>query len=60
VHFDEHDVEEFRSGLAGAVTTLLADPSRAAALGAAGRARAERQFSWEQAGARTVEIYQGL
>jgi starch synthase len=29
-------------------------------MGAAGRARAERQFSWEQAAARTVEIYQGL
>jgi alpha-maltose-1-phosphate synthase len=60
VHFDEHEVEKFRTGLAGAVNTLLADPDRAAAMGAAGRARAERQFSWEQAAARTVEIYQGL
>ena len=60
VHFDEHEVEKFRSGIAGAVNTLLADPARAAAMGAAGRVRAERQFSWEQAAERTVEIYQGL
>jgi starch synthase len=60
VHFDEQEVEKFRSGIAGAVNTLLADPARAAAMGAAGRVRAERQFSWEQAAARTVEIYQGL
>jgi starch synthase len=60
VHFDEQEVEKFRSGIAGAVNTLLADPARAAAMGAAGRVRAQRQFSWEQAAARTVEIYQGL
>jgi alpha-maltose-1-phosphate synthase len=60
VHFDEHEVEKFRSGIAGAVNTLLADPARAAAMGAAGRVRAERQFSWEQAAERTVEIYRGL
>ncbi|WP_433292582.1 glycogen synthase [Pseudonocardia sp. CA-142604] len=60
VHFDEHEVEKFRAGLAGAVNTLLAEPDRAAVMGAAGRARAERQFSWEQAAARTVEIYRGL
>src|ERR1700754_4517211 len=44
VHFDEHRVEEFRTGLADAVNALLADPARAAAMGAAGRARAERDF----------------
>ncbi|WP_219412899.1 glycogen synthase [Pseudonocardia nigra] len=60
VHFDEHAVEEFRTGIADAVNELLADPQRAAAMGAAGRARAEREFSWEQAAARTVEIYRAL
>jgi alpha-maltose-1-phosphate synthase len=60
VHFDEHRIDEFRSGLAGAVNTLLADPARAAAMGAAGRGRAERDFAWTQAAARTVEIYQAL
>jgi starch synthase len=42
------------------VNALLADPARAAAMGAAGRARAEREFSWRQAAARTVEIYRAL
>jgi starch synthase len=60
VHFDEHAVDEFRSGLADAVNTLLAAPERAAAMGAAGRTRAEREFSWEQAAARTVEVYSSL
>jgi starch synthase len=29
-------------------------------MGAAGRERAEREFSWEQAAARTVEVYRSL
>ena len=60
VHFDEHDVEEFRTGIADAVNTLLADPARAEAMGVAGRIRAERDFAWETAAARTVEIYEAL
>ncbi len=60
VAFDEHAVEDFRSGIADAVNALLADPDRAAAMGAAGRARAQREFSWEQAAAQTVEIYRSL
>jgi len=60
VHFDEHAVEQFRAGLAEAVNALLADPDRAAAMGAAGRERARRAFGWDQAAARTVEIYRGL
>ncbi|CAA9442814.1 MAG: Glycogen synthase, ADP-glucose transglucosylase [uncultured Pseudonocardia sp.] len=60
VHFDEHAVEGFRSDLADAVNALLADPDRAAAMGAAGRERAVREFSWERAAVRTVEIYASL
>ncbi|HVL86133.1 MAG TPA: glycogen synthase [Pseudonocardia sp.] len=60
VHLDEHDAEAFRTGLADAVNGLLADPGRADAMGAAGRARAEREFSWERAAERTVEIYRSL
>jgi starch synthase len=60
VHFDENAVEEFRSGLAASVNELLADPARAAAMGAAGRERAEREFAWETAACRTVEIYNSL
>jgi alpha-maltose-1-phosphate synthase len=59
VHYDDQAVEEFRGGLAAAVNALLADPARAAAMGAAGRERAERAFSWQQAAARTVEVYRG-
>jgi starch synthase len=60
VHFDEHGVDEFRAGLADAVNELLRDPERAAVMGAAGRERAEREFTWQQAAARTVEIYRSL
>lgn len=60
VHYDQHAEDEFRAGIAEAVNALLADPARAAAMGAAGRERAEREFAWEQAAARTVEIYRSL
>ncbi|QJY44950.1 glycogen synthase [Pseudonocardia broussonetiae] len=66
VHFSdqgsghEHEQEAFRTGLADAVNALLADPARAAAMGAAGRERAVREFAWEQAAERTVEIYRAL
>ncbi|UVS77118.1 glycogen synthase [Actinokineospora sp. UTMC 2448] len=51
------DTDAYEAGLADAVNALLADPARAAAMGAAGRARAEREFSWESVAARTVEVY---
>ncbi len=60
VHFDEHEVEEFRTGVADAVNALLADPARAAAMGAEGRLRAVRDFAWRAAAQRTVEIYESL
>jgi len=60
VHYDENAVDQFREGIAAAVNTLLADPERAAAMGAAGRERVQRDFSWEQAAQRTVEIYRDL
>jgi alpha-maltose-1-phosphate synthase len=60
VHYDEASVDQFRAGLAEAVNALLADPARAAAMGAAGRERATGEFSWAAAAARTAEIYRGL
>ena len=48
---------EFESSLALAVTSLLVDPSRAALMGAAGRARAVSEFSWAAIAERTVELY---
>jgi alpha-maltose-1-phosphate synthase len=60
VHYDENAIQEFRSGLAAAVNELLGDPGRTEAMGAAGRERAEREFAWQQAAVRTVEIYRSL
>jgi starch synthase len=60
VGFDEHDHEGFRDGLAKRVNELLADPVRAAAMGAAGRVSAEREFSWDLAARRTLAVYDGL
>ncbi len=60
VHYAEEDEQTFRSGLAEAVNSLLADPARAQAMGEAGRERAVREFAWEQAATRTVEIYRSL
>jgi len=35
---------------------LLGDPDRARAMGAAGRAWVERTWTWDQVGARLVEL----
>ena len=52
--------EEFETGLADAVNALCGDPSRAAAMGAAGRERAVHEFGWDAIAHRTVELYQSL
>jgi alpha-maltose-1-phosphate synthase len=52
--------EEFEAGLADAVNALCADPSRAEALGRAGRERAIREFGWDTIAHRTVELYESL
>ncbi|WP_182346296.1 glycosyltransferase family 4 protein [Tomitella gaofuii] len=44
--------------LVSAIGDLLDDDGRRRAMGAAGRARALREFSWESVAARTVEIYE--
>jgi len=58
VHYDEADPSAFRSGLADAVNEVLADPERAAAMGAAGRERAVRDFSWASVAEQTVAVYE--
>lgn len=45
--------------LEGALTSLLADHERARALGAAGRERVGREFTWDAAYGRARELYQG-
>lgn len=60
VHYDEHDVEAYRAGLAAAVNQLIADPDRAREMGAAGRDRAVGEFSWEAVADRTVAVYRSV
>lgn len=48
------------SALAAAISGALADPSRLAPMGDAGRAIVEREFSWEAAGAATLRLYEDL
>ncbi|MEV4318639.1 glycogen synthase [Actinocrispum sp. NPDC049592] len=57
VHYDEHSVEAYREGLADAINVLLRDPSRAQAMGQAGRDRAVNEFAWSTVAAQTVDIY---
>jgi alpha-maltose-1-phosphate synthase len=46
--------------LADAINSLIADPARAAELGARGRARAVAEFSWDSIAAQTAALYQSL
>lgn len=50
----------FESSLSEAVSGLLEDPIGATALGAAGRARAVADFSWDAIAAQTVEVYRSV
>jgi alpha-maltose-1-phosphate synthase len=54
------DPDRFAADFAEAVNTVLRDPSRAAAMGKAGRERAVTQFSWPEIAARTAELYRTL
>ena len=46
--------------LADAVNELLADPARAAAMGAAGRIRVQEQFTWSAVAEQTIALYDEL
>jgi alpha-maltose-1-phosphate synthase len=48
------------ASLADALNMLLRDPGRASAMGAAGRARAVAEFSWDAVAAQTVALYAEL
>ncbi len=58
VHYDAQDTGAFEREFAAAVNEVIADPSRARAMGRAGRERAVTQFGWDAIAARTVEVYQ--
>lgn len=60
VPYDPADVAAFEQGLAARITELLADPDRAAAMGAAGRERVLAEFGWPAIAQQTVEVYSAV
>ncbi|MDO5025818.1 MAG: glycogen synthase [Trueperella sp.] len=52
--------EEFEANLASALTEMVSDPQRAAAMGKAGRKRVEDHFSWESIAVKTMEFYRDI
>jgi starch synthase len=54
------DPDRFVADLAATLIEVLDDPARAAAMGEAGRRRAEATFSWNQIATQTREIYRAL
>ena len=58
VPFDEAEPRAFEFAFADAVNTLVADPHRATALGARGRARAVGHFGWDRVAERTLAVYE--
>ncbi len=57
VPYSEGRPEAFEAGLAARVNELLADPTRARAMGEAGRRRAREHFGWDSVARQTVEVY---
>jgi polysaccharide biosynthesis protein PslH len=53
-------IRDDADSFASAVVTLLANPSRGAALGASGRDLMEARYSWASAAARLAELYGAL
>lgn len=60
VHYDGTDGPGFESAFAAAVNATVADRTRAAAQGEAGRARAVSEFSWTAVAEQTVALYKSL
>jgi starch synthase len=60
VHYDPEDPGAFEAGLAARIAELLADPQRAAAMGAAGRERVLSEFGWPAIAQETVGLYTEL
>lgn len=52
------DPDRFVADLAAALTQVVSDPERAAAMGRAARQRVEDHFAWDAIGERTLEVYQ--
>ncbi len=54
------DPDRYVADFAAALTSLVGDPDRAAAMGRAGRARAVESFGWPAIAERTVEVYRSV
>ena len=54
------DPDRFIADMAAALTAMVSDPERAAAMGRASRERAAEHFSWESIGERTLEVYRSV
>jgi starch synthase len=54
------DPDRFVADLAAALTTVVQDPERAAAMGVAARRRVEEHFSWDAIAERTIEVYRSV
>jgi len=54
------DPDRFVADLAGVLTEVVSDVDRAAAMGAAGRERAEHHFSWPAIAESTTALYRSL
>ncbi len=57
VHHDPAAPADFEAGLAAGVNAVLADPARAAGMGAAGRKRAVSEFGWRAIAEQTLAVY---
>jgi starch synthase len=58
VPYDEADPGAFEAALAAALNKVVADPEAAGRMGAAGRARALREFGWDAIARRTLAVYE--
>jgi starch synthase len=58
--FEPVDPARFSHDLATAINRLLRDPALRERMGAAGRARVEREFSWRAIAERTAALYRSL
>jgi alpha-maltose-1-phosphate synthase len=59
-HYEPAQAPEFEAALADGLNALVRDPARAAAMGAAGRARAVEHFAWDAIARETLAIYASL
>jgi starch synthase len=57
---EDGDDDRFARELAAALESVLSDPARAAAMGAAGRRHAVERFSWARIAERTLDVYRSV